>query len=250
MKNQLACHSVLGFEEVSSTNSVAEMLVADGKPLEGSVITAKYQRGGQGMGINIWESRMGENLLMSMIVYPTFIRPDQQFLLHKISSLAVMDTVKHFAHSEDVSIKWPNDIYAGKSKIAGILTKNVISGNTINSSVIGIGLNVNQVLFSDGLPNPVSMKMIMDRTFDIKKVRDQLCKCFNHYYSLLHQGMYKEIDKVYLQALLNYQVEARYKAGSEIFVGIIEGVTEFGRLKVRHGNEIREFDIKEIGYLW
>jgi BirA family biotin operon repressor/biotin-[acetyl-CoA-carboxylase] ligase len=250
MKNQLACQSVLEFEEVTSTNSVAEMLLADGKPLEGSVITAKFQHGGQGMGTNTWESRMGENLLMSMIVYPTFIRPDQQFLLHKISSLAVMNTVKHFTHSEDVSIKWPNDIYAGKSKIAGILTKNVISGNVINSSIIGIGLNVNQVLFSNHLPNPVSMKMIKGEGFDIKRVREQLCKDFNRYYTKMQQGKFVELDDLYLHALLNHQVESRYKVGSEIFTGIIEGLTEFGRLKVRHGGKIREFDIKEIEYLW
>jgi BirA family biotin operon repressor/biotin-[acetyl-CoA-carboxylase] ligase len=153
MIKQLACKSIFEFDEVTSTNSVAEMLVAEGKPLEGSVVTASFQRGGQGMGTNVWESRLGENLLMSIIVYPNFIRPDQQFLLHKISSMAVMDTVRYFTMPEGILIKWPNDIYAGQGKIAGILTKNLISGNTISSSVIGIGLNVNQVQFSDQLPN-------------------------------------------------------------------------------------------------
>jgi BirA family biotin operon repressor/biotin-[acetyl-CoA-carboxylase] ligase len=250
MIKQLACKSIFEFDEVTSTNSVAEMLVAEGKPLEGSVVTASFQRGGQGMGTNVWESRLGENLLMSIIVYPNFIRPDQQFLLHKISSMAVMDTVRYFTMPEGILIKWPNDIYAGQGKIAGILTKNLISGNTISSSVIGIGLNVNQVQFSDQLPNPVSMKMITDKTFDIDKVRGRLCKYFDHYYSLLHRGLYGEIDKVYLHALLNFQEEARYRVTDETFTGIIEGVTEFGKLQVRHGSRLREFDIKEIEYLW
>lgn len=247
---QLACNSILDFEELSSTNSVAEKLLAEGKPLEGSVITAKFQSGGQGLGTNVWESRKGENLLMSLIIYPDFIRPGQQFVLHKISSLAVLDTVKYFTHSDEITIKWPNDIYAGKKKIAGILTKNVIYGEAIKSSVIGIGLNVNQYLFSKQLPNPVSMKMISGETFDIRQVLERLCQYFSHYYNLLHQNNFDEIDSLYLHALLNHRAPAKYKAGEEIFEGIIEDVTEFGRLQVRHGNQTREFDIKEIEYLW
>jgi BirA family biotin operon repressor/biotin-[acetyl-CoA-carboxylase] ligase len=250
MTKQLAYHNVFEFEEVNSTNMVAEMLIAQGKPLEGSVISARFQRGGQGMGKNFWESRTGENLLMSIIVYPTFIRPDQQFLLNKISSMAVMDTVMYFIMPEGISIKWPNDIYAGQGKISGILIKNVISGNKITSSIIGIGLNVNQVDFSNQIPNPVSMKMITDKTFNIIKVRKQLCAYFDHYYSLLCRGMFEEIDKLYLHALLNHNVEARYRVSNETFTGIIEGVTEFGRLQVKHGSRLREFDIKEIEYLW
>ncbi len=250
MMKQFVWNSILEFEKVTSTNSAAEKLLVEGKPVEGSVITARYQSGGQGLGTNVWESRIGENLLMSLIVYPDFIRPGQQFLLHKISSLAVLDAVRYFTHSEDVTIKWPNDIYAGKKKIAGILTKNVISGEVIKSSVIGIGLNVNQINFNDQLPNPVSMKMIGDETFDIRQVMEGLCKYFNYYYKLLHQNNLDEIDELYLNALLNHHVEANYRVGKVIFAGIIEGVTEFGRLQVRHGRQIREFDVKEIEYLW
>jgi len=247
---QLAFQSISEFIEVSSTNYVAEMMLAEGKPLEGSIIVAGFQRDGQGLGNNSWESRKGENLLMSMVIYPDFIRPDQQFLLHKISSLAVMDTVKNFTIPEGISVKWPNDIYAGQGKIAGILTKNMVSGNKISSSIIGIGLNVNQVQFGDYLPNPVSMKMLTGKNYEIKKVREQLCLDFNRYYNKLFQDGLKEIDTLYLHALLNQGVEARYKAGEEIFTGIIEGVTEYGWLQVRHGSQTREFDIKEIEYLW
>ncbi len=243
-------NSILEFEKVTSTNSVAQKLLAEGRLVEGSVIMARSQSDGQGLGTNVWESRIGENLLMSLIVYPDFIRPGQQFLLHKISSLAVLDTVRYFTQSENVTIKWLNDIYAGKKKIAGILIKNVISGEVIKSSTIGIGLNVNQINFSDQLPNPVSMKMIGDETFDIRKVMEQLCKYFNYYYKLLHQNSLDKIDELYLKALLNLHVEANYRVGKEIFAGIIEGVTEFGWLQVRHGRQIREFDIKEIEYLW
>lgn len=250
MVRQLTCNSIIEFEELTSTNSVAEKLLDEGKPLEGSVITAKFQSGGKGLGTNVWESRAGENLLMSLIVYPDFVRPGQQFLLHKITSLAVMDTAKYFTHSEEITIKWPNDIYAGRKKIAGILTKNIISGEAIKSSVIGIGLNVNQYLFSERLPNPVSMKMISGETFDIRKVLMRLCKHFIHYYELLQQNNLDEIDELYLHALLNHHAEAKYRAGEEMFTGIIEGVTEFGRLLVRHEDQLREFNIKEIEYLW
>jgi BirA family biotin operon repressor/biotin-[acetyl-CoA-carboxylase] ligase len=169
--------------------------------------------------------------------------------LHKISSLAVLDAVRYFTHSDEVTIKWPNDIYVGRKKIAGILTKNVISGNVIKSSVIGIGLNVNQQHFSDQLPNPVSMKMINGETFEIRQILDRICKYFNYYYNLLHENNSDKVDELYLNTLLNHRTEAKYRVGEDIFTGMIEGVTEYGRLQVKHGNQIREFDIKEIEYL-
>jgi len=250
MTKHLNCNNVVEFEELSSTNIMAGMLLTDGRPLEGSVILTRFQSQGQGLSTNVWESKPGKNLLMSMILYPIFVKPASQFLLHKISSLAVMETVKHFIQSENIFIKWPNDIYAGKRKIAGILTKNIISGNSIKSSVIGIGLNVNQESFSDKLPNPVSLKMITGKTFNIKQVLNKLCKQLEHYYNLLHENEALLIDDLYLKSLLNFKTTARYKTEGGIFSGEICGVTDFGRLQIRHGNKIREFDIKEIEHLF
>ena len=250
MTKQLNYNNVVEFEEVGSTNDIAEKLLSEGRLVEGSVIIAQFQRQGKGLGPNVWESLPGKNLLMSMVFYPSFIEPARQFLLHKISSLAVMETVRFFTQSENIFIKWPNDIYSGNRKIAGILTKNIISGSSIVSSVIGIGLNVNQDSFSKNLPNPVSIKMITGRELEIRQVLNQLCTKFGYYYDLLHNKEIPLIDNLYLKSLLNLKVEAKYRAGGNIFTGEIQDVTDFGRLQVKHGNRIREFDIKEIEYLF
>jgi BirA family biotin operon repressor/biotin-[acetyl-CoA-carboxylase] ligase len=250
MTKHLNCNNVVEFEEVNSTNSIAQKLLSEGRLVEGSVIIAQFQRHGKGFGSNAWESLPGKNLLMSMVLYPSFIEPAKQFLLHKISSLAVMETVRFFTQSENIFIKWPNDIYSGNKKIAGILTKNIISGSSIVSSVIGIGLNVNQDRFSENLPNPISLKIIAGRELEIRQVLNQLCKKMRYFYNLLQKNEILLIDDLYLQSLLNLKVEAKYRADGEIFMGEIQDVTDFGRLQVRHGNRIREFDIKEIEYLF
>lgn len=249
MMKHLVCNSLLEFENVSSTNGIAAKILAEGKPREGTVVITQFQSQGKGLGTNAWESQPGKNLLMSLILYPSFLEPARQFMLHKISSLAVMDTSRAFTQSDEISIKWPNDIYAGNKKIAGILTNNIIAGNLIKSSVVGIGLNINQEVFSDNLPNPVSMKMITGKIFDIKKVLNLLIEKIDHYYDLLKNNQIQLIDGLYLKSLLNYQAEVNYKAGNEIFIGKIINVTEYGKLQIMHGSRVREFDIKEIEYL-
>ncbi|OQX81117.1 MAG: biotin--[acetyl-CoA-carboxylase] ligase [Bacteroidetes bacterium 4484_276] len=245
----LVNNSLLEFENVGSTNKVAAKILAAGKPVEGTVIITQFQSQGVGLGTNTWESQPGKNLLMSLILYPTFLEPARQFLLHKISSLAVMDTVRVLTQTEEITIKWPNDIYAGNKKIAGTLTNNIIAGNLIKSSVVGIGLNINQVTFSENLPNPVSMKMITGKTFEVKKVLNLLCEKIDHYYDLLKNNQVQLIDDLYLKSLLNYQVDANYKTGDEVFSGRIFNVSEYGKLQIMHGSRLREFDIKEIEYL-
>ncbi len=245
----LACNSLLEFVNMGSTNRVAAKILVEGKPVEGTVIVTQFQSQGKGLGTNTWESQPGKNLLMSLILYPSFLEPARQFMLHKISSLAVVDTLRVLIKPEEITIKWPNDIYAGNKKIAGILTNNIIAGNLIKSSVVGIGLNINQEKFSDNLPNPISMKMITGKTFDIKKVLNLLCEKMDHYYDLLKNNQIQLIDGLYLKSLLNYQVDANYKTGDEIFTGRIFSVTEYGKLQIMHGSRLREFDIKEIEYL-
>ncbi len=250
MSQQLNCNNVIEYDEVSSTNEMAEKMLSEEKPAEGTVIVARFQQKGRGTGSNTWESRAGENLLFSMILQPGKIKPEEQFVLNKMVSLAVMETVLSFAPGKDITIKWPNDIYAGKKKIAGILTKNIISGDAIKNSIIGIGLNVNQVHFSHELPNPVSLKMLTGKTFDLKEVLHHLCKQMEYFYNMVIQGQFHTLDKLYLENLLHYGKKAKYKAQGKYFWGKICGVSNFGHLQVKEKNIIHEFDMKEIEYLF
>lgn len=150
---------ILHFNELTSTNSYLRENLG-GMP-QYAVVTAGFQTAGRGQRGNGWESEEGSNLLFSMLYYPPeWLHPSRQFQISKAVSLAVAETVDRLLEGSDhpeVCIKWPNDIYVGDRKIAGILIENILqSSDSIAHSVIGIGLNINQREFHSDAPNPVS----------------------------------------------------------------------------------------------
>lgn len=154
------------FDQLESTNSYLRQN-HPGMP-QHAVVTAAYQTAGRGQRGNGWESEPGRNLLFSMLYYPPAdLPPSRQFQISKAVALAVAETVDRlldgYGHPE-VCIKWPNDIYVGDRKIAGILIENALQSSTrIAHSIIGVGLNVNQREFRSGAPNPVSAVNITGR---------------------------------------------------------------------------------------
>ena len=151
---------VIWLEEVNSTNSHAAIMARKQVP-EGVVIAARYQTEGKGQRGNSWESEEGKNLTFSVLLYPTFLPVRDQFLLSKLTTLAICDTLSPYI--QGVSVKWPNDIYVDDCKIAGILIENSFSSHLLDTSIIGIGLNVNQKIFADDIPNPTSLAILTER---------------------------------------------------------------------------------------
>ncbi len=131
--------NIIYLHEVESTNNYANQLILSDAAEEGTVVLAHYQKKGKGQHGNNWESEDEKNLLMSIIIFPGFLDAGKQFLISKVVSLALIDFLK--TETEDVSIKWPNDIYVGKNKIAGILIENSVKGTNMFSAILGIGLN-------------------------------------------------------------------------------------------------------------
>jgi len=133
---------IIHYDSLSSTNSTAWLMVREKELPEGTVISANFQTAGKGQHGNRWESERGKNLLFSIILYPSSVSPDEQFLISMSISLGICDFLKHFL--SDIKIKWPNDIYVNGGKIAGILIENSIIGQTIEYTVAGIGININR----------------------------------------------------------------------------------------------------------
>ncbi|MCX6329107.1 MAG: biotin--[acetyl-CoA-carboxylase] ligase, partial [Bacteroidia bacterium] len=157
--------SILNFyKNLSSTNDQASLLLKTESPPEGTVIYTDSQSAGRGQKDNKWESDEGKNLLISIILYPKSIAPENQFYISMAVSLGICDFIDSFFPGS--KIKWPNDIYIKNDKIAGILIENSILGETIENSVAGIGININQEKFSDVVPNPVSIKMVTGNEYD------------------------------------------------------------------------------------
>jgi BirA family biotin operon repressor/biotin-[acetyl-CoA-carboxylase] ligase len=250
MLKPLYIKSFKHFRSIDSSNIFAEKWMAEQAPEEISLVLTDYQTQGKGLGSNVWKSKMCKNLLLSILVYPRFLAPDEQFMLNKIISLAVCNCVKYFIEEPDVTIKWPNDIYVEKRKIAGILSKNTIVGNSIQSSIIGVGLNVNQVVFDQNIPNPVSLKQVKGKSLVRRKVLQKLLEYFTHYYDLLKKNQMELIDQEYLALLLNYNFRAKYRSGGQEFLGTITGVSKYGQLQMRSEGRPLQFEMKEVEFLF
>lgn len=235
-------------EKVSSTNTVAAAMLNGEKPAEGTVITASFQEKGRGQTGNGWESEAGKNLLMSVILYPVAVRAEDQFIISQTVSLALYDLVRE--ETSGVKIKWPNDIYVKDDKIAGILIENSIMGNTIVSTVAGIGLNVNQRRWEGNAPNPVSLANITGKVYDPAKILDNLVRLLDERYAFVTGKEALRLSSDYHNALYRRGEWHRYADAEGEFTGMIESAGAGGLLSVRRKNGItREYAFKEIDYI-
>lgn len=197
--------NLIALEHTVSTNAYLSALLSQ-HPAEFTVVSAEYQSAGKGQRGNSWESGKGANLLFSQLFYPDFLAVSHQFLLSKTVALAIKEELDEYASG--FSIKWPNDIYWNDLKICGFLTENELLGSTILSSIVGIGLNVNQEVFRSDAPNPVSLRQITGRNYVLTNVLHSLAQRIIRYYHLLREGSSEEIERRYHLSL--YRNEGFY----------------------------------------
>lgn len=240
-------------QTVDSTNKYAMTLVQEGIAQHGWTVMSHEQTAGKGQRGKKWSTGK-DNLAMSIIANPYPLRPSEGFQLIACTSIAVYDFFYRYA-GIDTKIKWPNDIYWCDRKAGGILIENVI-GTGVQSqeygewkwSVIGIGININQTSFSEDLPNPVSLKQVTGKKFDVVSLAKELCEILDEYYRELTTGEFKKYFNRYLQALYKKDEKVKLKKGSRVFEATIKGVSETGQLIVQHSMEER-FEFGEIEFL-
>jgi len=150
----------LHLEEVRSTNSwLLEALSSGQSPLpEGTVVYTMRQTAGRGQVGNSWESEPDKNLSFSLLLRPEFLPVQQQFVLSEMCCLGVLLGLQKLG-APSLSVKWPNDIYAGDDKLCGILIENRLMGGVLSECVLGVGVNVNQTEWIGGAPNPTSLRL-------------------------------------------------------------------------------------------
>jgi BirA family transcriptional regulator, biotin operon repressor / biotin---[acetyl-CoA-carboxylase] ligase len=222
--------------EVESTNNYANHLVLSKAAEHGTVVLAQHQKMGKGQQGNSWESEFGKNLLMSIILFPDFLPATKQFYLSKIASLALANFVK--SEKAEVSIKWPNDIYVGNSKLAGILIENSIKANHLDSSIIGIGLNLNQERFVSDAPNPVSLKQITGKDYKIEEVALKIWELLSFWFENLQSRSFSEIDLIYFNQLFRANEWALFAKQGIQFEARITGIGDFGQLILEERNGV------------
>lgn len=238
------------FDVVDSTNRHAWEWVRKHTP-EGTAVQALLQEAGKGQAGNRWLSPKGENLLISFVYYPTFLPPSHVFYLSKCVSLAVHACLRAFLPPlVQLRIKWPNDLLAGFHKIAGILIENQLNHRSVSATVIGIGINVNQIRFASSLTNSAtSIQQITGQTVPLEKVRATLFKEMDAYYERLRNGEYDRINMAYLEHLYGYGELVEVVHQGRPFRALHEGVDLAGRIRLRHEGQLRLFDIKEIQWI-
>jgi len=238
--------------ECCSTNQVLWDLL-DGKPASGEFhgwyATAGYQQEGRGQAGNSWFSSRDTNILISFNINPIHIPPVFQFDISRIASLLQWQFFSDMLPHKEVRIKWPNDIYVGDQKLAGMLVESRVMGNQLMASVIGIGINVNETSFPDGIRNPVSLKQLTGQSFNLESLTEQITHFFRKKCRSIKSYKPDQLHNEYDRHLYCLGQKREFMAGRKRFEGIILGTDRTGLLRVQAGNAIRYFGLKELIYV-
>jgi len=226
-------------DSLTSTSSFLSDLLKHQDQEEGTVVITDYQDAGRGQGEHSWESTRGENLLMSLLLFPAFLSASRQFHLSRMGSLALCDALQILG--VDSVIKWPNDILTTRGKIAGILIEHSITAGNISRTIAGIGLNLNQTIFPSFPIPATSLRLETGKDVDVGEVGELVESCLMSRYQALKEGKTDQLEKEYLKLLYKAGVPTLFKVGKEESEGIIKGVNDFGELMLELNGEIRTF---------
>jgi len=192
------------------------------------MLIADEQTEGRGQWENKWHSKPNENLLSSILIQEN-IPIENSFYLSMIAALSLYNLLIDEVDG-DLCVKWTNDLYYKDKKIAGILIDNAMKGDKIIRSIIGIGLNLNETNFPNELPNPVSLKQITGKNYDIENFGIKLYNEFQSLFFKFQQGFYRTILNDYNRYL--------YKKNEWVKVHTMNGV-----------ETVKILYVSELGYL-
>lgn len=239
---------IINLLSTESTNDYVRELSEKKKVSEGTLVIAAEQTKGRGYGENSWFAESGKNLTFSFLLYPSFLKADQQFLVSKMVSLALVDYLKEY--SKNVTIKWPNDIFIHDKKVAGILIENDLAGKKILKTIIGIGININQDKFLPSIPNPLSIRQLTNKKYSLKNELHKIISTLNKRYEYLISGTNHKINKEYHSYLFRKDQLTMFQDSNSIFQARIKGVTDFGQIILESNDGKRlEYNFKEIEFL-
>lgn len=186
-------------DATTSTNTDLKQALSKDTSLPPTVIWAEYQSEGKGQHQRPWVSERGKNLTFSLYWRYQQLTAADIFLVNKVVCLALLECLEYFKIPA-VSIKWPNDILSGTSKLAGVLIENMFQGDRLKASIIGIGLNVNQTVFKE-LAQASSMASILGRELDREVVLHHFLILIEKYLKSLKPSHFMEIRHAYVQNL-------------------------------------------------
>lgn len=241
---------LLKLDATESTNRYLKDLLRSENPLDYTVVVAEKQLNGRGQMGTVWESEGGKNLTFSVLRRFDALNVKHQFVLNIAVSVAVHDVLNEFL-VPDVTIKWPNDIMSGSKKVCGILIENVLKGERVGQSIIGIGLNVNQTNFTN-LDKASSLQRITGRKFDLEELLHSLLE---HLWLQLESIDAKTVTQLlptYEKLLFRKDKPSTFRNDQgEMFMGFIRKVSPIGKLVIELEDQVlKEYDLKEVNLLY
>lgn len=241
---------IVKLDATESTNQYLKELMLSKEVEDLTVVMAKKQLKGRGQMGAVWESEPGKNLTVSILKKNNTLPISSQFLLNICTSLAILKSLNSLFVT-DLSVKWPNDIMSGTSKICGILIENMLMGNQIQASIIGIGLNVNQQTFNT-LSNVSSLKLLLGRTLNLEELLQNILENLKTNFLKLEKGEGMALWNDYESNLFRKDKPSTFKdIKGNLFMGFIRKISPQGKLIVELEDElVKEFDLKEVQLMY
>ncbi len=234
--------------ETTSTNDYLKSLSKEKELPNGFVVYTDFQSKGKGQFGNGWQSEKGKNLLFSCYIKPNNLHIKDYFIITKIVTIAIKRVLDKYV--DNITIKWPNDIYWKEKKIGGILIENSLCQENIVSTVIGVGLNINQETFDKDLPNPVSLLNITRKEYNrlelLKAIQQEITTLFDTFErEALHRDYLKNLFR------MNEQHSFYDSKSTQTFLATIKTVNQSGQLvlQLNENDELRKYYFKEVEYV-
>jgi len=243
----LASKKFIILESVDSTNNYAMAMVQKRVANSGDAVFAMEQTAGKGRRGKTWESQRGENIVLTIMEQMQWVPMHQQFRLSIAVALGCFDFFSKYL-KEKIKIKWPNDIFINDRKAGGILIENVVKGSLWQWSVIGIGLNINQLNFGNDKIKAISLRQITGETYDVVQLSKELHQSILSRLDSLQSGEFSILFDQYNENLFCRNQMVRLKKGNIVFETKIEGISEVGELITMDVME-RRFGFDEVEWL-
>ena len=241
-----ASNKIIVLEKVDSTNNYAMALIQKREANNGNAVFAMEQTNGKGRRGKYWKSNKGDNIILSITVEMQWLPVSQQFELSAGVALACHDFISKYSPPEPF-IKWPNDIFINDSKAGGILIENVLKGTLWQWSVIGVGININQVDFEEYNLSPISLKQITGKDYNILQMAEELHALVLKRISDLQSGKFSKMLEEYNEKLFARNRLVKLKRQNIVFETEIIGVSASGKL-ITHDALERRFNFDEVEF--
>lgn len=243
--------NLITLQTIDSTNRYLKDLIRTERSLPNYLtIFTPQQTAGVGQYGAKWQSEPYMNLTFSTLFIPSNLTVDRAFLLNMLVPITVLKTLKSYQDTADIHIKWPNDILVANKKVGGILIENVLQGQQLLKSVIGIGLNVNQTNF-EGLPKASSLKVLWNKEIEVEQLLKAIVLNLEKELSTLSTISFEAIYPIYKENLYRIEKVSTFRLpNGTLFMGIIKGVTSYGELVVETESSTQQFSVKEVELLY